>query len=556
MDTYINLGINADYMNPEHWRILYRQTLQLLEAAPARPSRLVLQTWRGFRCSVITRQLESEEFHGGRHWMVEGDPFAKRQLETFMLCEDLTYYRANRHRRRLPNKDIVQLVGNKKGPHAREVFDALVQNSSCHLELLAAAMWIESCCPEFAYVMGDFDLAQCQQAAELIAEHLGEKVTLPLCVSPQRLMARLKKHYSATDYLDYFRVLFNGRPTTVLTAMLAHARREDVLVWYTSHFKRIKPRSNKAIQWYNAWLNAGQDLNELCFLLLNDPRGPHFQAVTLAECLARSRLTIPPADRLIAKMQNLPVSHPHFTYTIFREVMLKGPELKGYDIKTYIPMDQVIQALCAQCPLHAKRIDKRFRKYHQWMLGMQQSSVDILAGLHAALQPDTNGIFYDQMFFARIDPADLNDSHIPWLDQVARNLRTCRNKIAGNAATASWVEQSSKVYLDTIAYLCSENGVILSQDVWDRLEAEQDRDLLFTATMLTSFNYSMREFRNLRLGILENNELFKWITKRSYQHPRSLSKQTQTHKQPLFKGHQLHGKLLKLARQYQPLNVG
>jgi hypothetical protein len=128
-------------------------------------------------------------------WSVCGDARSRQFAESNELPSELGVEQPSE-----PDSELVlrYLDGDRS---AHYLLGNKTQGLPFHILIVAVAMLIEHRFPRAAVVTGDLDRGDASQAQRQLARILGEQISLPVCVEPERMRARLQP-YLEGDALD------------------------------------------------------------------------------------------------------------------------------------------------------------------------------------------------------------------------------------------------------------------------------------------------------------------------------------------------------------------
>jgi len=516
MSVYVSLHIDPEHIDSDRWRTVYQQTLQLLKAWQGDLFAARQENRGPHTRTVLSRKLLCHNGQRGDScWTVCGDFESKQYGEPFVLHADLNQYR---HRgSQLPmatTDDILSRIVGESTPNYAKVFHQKTQGLPYHIVVLAAAMWIEHNFPKSAFLSGDIDKAQCQKAARYISNNLGEEVLLPVCVSPDQLLSRLSYFSDGFERLDYFIKVYRGTYTESLSSLFQYVDQGVVSTWFARELQKYgDPNQFGAIDWFNAWLNACEDLEALCYLACVNENGPRFPASSFGTALAATWIGVPRSHREVIDAFHRPEGEPETVHSQFGGIFLDMSGLKGRHIQAYLPMAQIVSVLHESFSQQAHAVIANFQEKQEEAIGLLAQIKEPAEAL-AYSRDDALIPIMDGMEFMNIGhPAGLSEKYTTWLDVMAKLVYQWRQDASHYAS--SNMDHASLI--DLLWHLADRNHIVLSEDAWSWLEEEEDLELLLTAAALMSQTDNEEKFVNIRWAVLENRSLCDFVGNRSYE---------------------------------------
>ncbi len=146
MSVYVSLQIDPEHIDPDRWRTVYQQTLQLLKAYKGGLFAAKEEMRGPHTRTVLSRELVRHKQQSGEpYWTVWGDFESKHRGDPFFLSADLNEYRNLKPT--LPQKitdDILSRIVQEKTPAWGNVFQQRTQGHPYHMvvNLKGQATWI------------------------------------------------------------------------------------------------------------------------------------------------------------------------------------------------------------------------------------------------------------------------------------------------------------------------------------------------------------------------------------------------------------------------------
>ena len=480
MGVYVILDIDPNGMDAAAWAAGYDEALGLLNAWQPPLLGWGTRTVEGHRVAVYTRKLQNDEANPTKtHWTVVGDQKTGQTAEVQRMYRDLAHYGARK--RRKANDIVVTAADPKKdctsGPV--QVFGNKTQGYPYHFAMLAVGMLMEERFPQNAMVWGDINAEQANEARREAQRILGRELPLPVRTDAERLVDRLRVQYSGDDLVDAFdRVFLEDTETRHETALRVFPGDLGAKRWLRelAHFEN--PNALGVIRLLIGWLNTGHDIDEACRMACLSPEGPKFAPEAFADALASTWVSIPEDVRSpVEAFRKSPEDAPTIPY--FMGSFLLDMEAMGRLTRVYIPTERVVEILkesfgdkepaaAAKFVEETTRMDAQLREHGP---GVRE----FVEGVEHRADDQTE-------LLATLDSIDhLGKNQRSWVHAVAfvvnKSLEQLRTKEADSYADVSGLKFA-------ICRILSQHGPVLTEDAWDKLQAEQDPDVIHWLTRL------------------------------------------------------------------------
>lgn len=504
MGIYLTLDILPHAIDPAAWSDLYEETRAFLAACPQGIVRLRRKAVGKAERIYFSRNLEREDDEAGpddgHFWTVGGALEDLSSAETFDLYRNLDHYRRSWDGSLTapgPNDDILTGMGT------RTVFSAKTQGGGCHIPLLGAAMMIETAFPLAAVVSGDIDAETAREAQALVTAVCGRATALPVRVDAVRLLHRLSADRDAAQAMDDFDDLFLG-PMDQGLRVLADAFGEAALAsWYGDLMNKNEawPTRLGGQRMITHWLNAGLSVDRLIELACVDDAGPHADPVELAEALAAAWVTAPPDAMAKVRDALPPADRPADSVDgQFASAFLDLAGASGRRCRVHVAEDALLSAFHLRFP---ERIDAIRAALNR----RTQDTADVLASFSALLAstgPDEAKA--PRPILAQAGITGLDELRPDEAEVVAALAEAMRAHLPAfrSALAKEWREFWPNRFQELASALASTHGVFLSEDAWDRLDAERDQGVLEAVIVLLFIRNDTLAFHELRRAVLES----------------------------------------------------
>ena len=523
MGTQIYLTAKGADIAPELWERVYHESLVLLENFPARLTRLDAQELRGEKRYVYTPEIVCKRDTPAEHWTVGGDLSSRQEAEDFEL------YR--HHARQFPDG---HLAGGRADSHdvlwaepddrfndfygnGRLLWSSKTQGCPYHFALLAVGMLVESRCPRAAYVIGDIDRRQAEQAKVWANALLEEPIDLPVCVDPDRLYRRTFEMYG--DERPAFRrfgALFRGEPSEVWPAIVRHAdppAARRCLAEGLDSFDSLGSggASENAIRYLEATGDVAGLIETVGEIASGGNRdSEEFSLERLLGTLCAYSITVPLEERRVVPAGGLPPLPEDESNESLWETLLRLASFRP-TVEVYIPADELLEQFSQAEPLERERFLETIRKSEQsareelrWLskkvdeLGRTEPSPE--SGRPTADSPPT-GADYIRAQIAEQTPR-YSDEEV-----AAREMGAAlRDGILSSSAFEQFSNRDA--LLRALYRATRENQIVLTAPSWDEIDALEDEEALLHLLALASVRERELHFFNWRRYVLEQPRLW------------------------------------------------
>ncbi len=558
MGVYVSLKIVPARIDPGEWADFYDETVLFLKNGDLKfigpkEERIILPEGEFKR--IIYSQAFEQVKNGKRSWHISGDLETYGMGESFLLYRDLSHYQIQYFLSRdddnktLPDTDFrydivenlvweyfegIDAPKDNRGtgadrnkdknaplPFMSTVFDEKTQGHPFHYYMLGVGMLAENRFPRAAYVSGNIDRFQGEEARDKIKSILNKNVSLPLCTDPDALLERIISYHQGVAALKAFHDLLRDdaeRDAAVThQAAIKHLGREVFENWFLGRLKHYeKPSVMGAKDLMMEWLNAGQPLDRLIQLECLHPDGPRHAPLKIAESLVDLWLTIEPEKRNAWQSFDKPQGAADTVASQFGGIfldMLLGA--RGRHMKTYIPADEVVHVFSRTFPQEKTAIAEAVYRTTRELEETHAQISKPLADKVKEVQEDP-GVLDGVPILQLADEASITKQQHDWLVHFAYFLSFQLAEVKkGSAGTKSlFFHQKNRDDLYTqIVLATSRYGPNLTDQAWQWIDHEQDMDLLTTLVLLALMNKSEQKFYNTKKAIMEKKWLCEVLTR-------------------------------------------
>ena len=512
MGTKIYLTAKGADIAPELWERVYNESLVLLKNFPARLTRLDAQELRGEKRYAYTPEIACKRDTPAEHWMVCGDMSSRQEAEGFEL------YR--HHARQFPDghltidftdtHDVLWVKPDDKFNgfygNGRLLWDSKTQGRPYHFALLAAGMLVDSRCPCAAYVIGDIDRGQAEQAKVWANAVLEEPIDLPVCVDPDRLYRRAFEMYSdERPAFRRFSALFRGEPSEVWPAIVRNANPPAIrrcLAEGLDSFDSLGSAgaSENAIRYLEATGDVAGLIETVCGIASGGNRdSEEFSLERLLETLCAYSITVPLEERRVVPTGGLPPLPDGESDESLWETFLRLASSRP-TVEVYIPADELLEQFSQAKPLQRERFLEMIRKSEQSAreeLRWLSKKVDGLG----RTEPSVTGEGYIRAQIAEQTPR-YSDEEV-----TAREMGAALRE--GILSSSAFEQFSNRDALLRALYRATqENQIVLTNPGWDEIDSLEDEEVLLHLLALASVRERELHFFNWRRYLLEQPRLW------------------------------------------------
>ena len=515
MGINIFLSVYPEKIDSGDWQIVYAETLQLLNACGVAGLKRDKINLNGdvFERTIYTKSLERKiEFQSDRHWHANGIMGDYEFGESFNLYKNIRRY-GEFHTE--PYVDIlVDKINDYKdygGIKHRDFFDEKTQGRSYHIPILACAMLVEACFPMWAMVSGDIDMYQAEEARQLIKEHLGKEISLPVCVDKINLLGRLSKYYRGPELLDCFYQLLQvdrGRDRgETLKFLFDRCERGEVEQWFSENLKTYQSAGQfGAIDLMTDWFNADQELSMLIQIACLQENGACFNSLDFARGLAATWISIP--KELVEQLEilQLPKGQSHGLSSLFGNVFLDMSGGKGRNIRSYIAESEVLSIFETFFPDN-KEIQAEYTKKTKKLiesLDLESQGFDFKALMEKCSNADDQFRVDGEAFFMLNSEVDLTTGHEMVLTAIARKVHKYND---GDSEKKEILTDTINGLKKMIIKISDKYGPVCTEKAWEWIDVETDRELLGCLLILTILKGNQRDYVAAKQAIFEKRWL-------------------------------------------------
>lgn len=349
MGVFINLSISHSVTKDE-WASVYRETLRLVETLPFAERREVPVRGIMTRCLVPTKEREQryawnkDKLCTG--WSADGDYESLCTAERFFVPRDLVT--DNGYDPHAPDAMFSILPNYLRYNHndprffrCYDLWDAKTQGEPYHMYLLAVGCLIESRLGSKAFLHGDITKRQCRKAVEIANEHLDNKIDIPACCDPERLLERIRTFpLSESEIMNVYTSFYLGKRDAAFGDDLRKQFSEKAAdLYWRERIGNHPVKKNgftSAIYEYLLW---GFSLKSLAGYLSFDEEEGNMYYEEYVRQIMETKLYLKDKGRHDLPRADIEDEHPFEIDAMFVQVILGGAANKIID--RYIPLDDI-----------------------------------------------------------------------------------------------------------------------------------------------------------------------------------------------------------------------
>ena len=495
----MGLMANKNNITQKAWDKVYQESCLLLRKFPLPLARIVDQKKYGFKYLAYSDQLIEEEGTSGENWRVYGDMLSQRYGEDFQLYRDVT---KGVTKNVVPEKDIlwapIESISFVNGNGAT-LFYEKTQGYPYHLAILAVAILFESRFPQNAYCIGDFDVVEAEKAILWANTLLKIPLRMPIVLDSKRLYKRLKEAYEdpllAMERCDS---LSRESHEKIIGIMLKVEEKELVYKYLQKFFQRFTAPSQMGfLDLISTFLNATEDLPALLSCIIEAHQDdPKFALSNLLTILGEHFITIPKKERTVLDTLNRALKAQNKNPDNRLYALLAQYLYLPYYIDYYIDKATLLATFSALQPENKASFEAIIEKCHQgcqkklkkWEDVVQKGkSVDGIdfqpkvatKGRHSAARSPVEQYILGE---AQRQKIQFGATAVKELRKLGSALR---EKIEKDKLSAYFTTTDKVFYVHGILKNNAKWGPILPISCWDRIEQEENLDILRLLFMLS-----------------------------------------------------------------------
>ena len=499
----MGLDVIPAQINPDEWREVYLESLQLLSAYPF--VRLTEEWVNGLpRLIYSSTPEENPSDENKRHWRVSGDSITKKTGETFDLYCDLTRYIRDTNFVKGMEKDIL-FEELKDDSTVRTIFSSKTQGYDYHTYILAIAMLIESRFPYSVIASGNFDIYQAEVAKKWADEILDKPISIPVRVDAERLVQRLSVQLRGVDAIEAFYNLYlpGYNNAKIHRVVMDEFGIEALKKWFVAQLLEYNsPGQVGVIKLFVEWLNTTQDFDALCAMICCTADNKQlFDTTEFIEAICSSWVLIPPEWHEFMNVLSYSPGIPESVEGQFGSIFL-DMYFTGRHIEFYMTRDKIIEILVRYFDLSSEAInqimDKEIDEIKQELSALREKLSPIIDSLESkeAMSND------DDLYLYYSDETVLTDNKKIYLVALAHNLVKKLNESKESLP----IELLGDMH-KSIAIMAYSHRIALTEEAWNRIDHEQNEDVLKILFSFLIISSNTKKFYDLRKAVLENNLL-------------------------------------------------
>lgn len=549
MGLFVLLYFNFNGVEPEQWEKVYDESKTLLNRFPIELMRYTPEVKYGHKRGVFTANLVANPGKDDEFWRVDGDMVSGRTAETFMLYKK-EYVREKSHK--LPPKDILWTddpYTDYIDANGYRLFNSKTQGYPYHLAMLAAGMLFESRFPTNAYVTGDIDQWQVDVILKWAdqAKILNQPLVKPICLDPLRLWYRLNDLFPDKKQLfKRFKATFQGNSEEMLETLLKNDNTGMAKEYFFEELNQWDTLSKLgANQSIIQWLNTTHDLETLihytCYPQINakkeEPKtagdvNGKFKLEDVLEAVCHTFIHIPMEERTPLMLFSMREGRLHTIGDLFSQTFMTLGGARR-DVNYYISPAELFDIVCRFEPDPEKRshleeiIEKSGKENRKYLDDLRSKLEEAMK--HSETPGDESGVLPDSEEPMTRTTDDQKEENMEKVimnsalsqriiaadpDELAQSLGIAlkgfveRNK----DALAKYLAATDKEFLlEKIVEASFEEGFALVENAWKDIDREENLSILKGILCLTLIHNNEMNFWRLRIYILQNKQLWKFI---------------------------------------------
>ncbi len=481
MGIYINLDIIPNFIDPKLWEDTYQESLELLYSYPSPLMSLRREKLEFSDRLFYSSKLEFDE-QGEVYWQVTGDMETKVSGETFILHKDIQHYLSScKEKYNIKNLDIISQDWDS--PCLSRPLDSKTQGYNYHNAILAVASLFESRIPLYARASGDITLEQAQEAISWANGILSQEIQIPISLDGPRLLNRLVKSMSGKKLLDQFSSLFLGSRQEGYRLLWEMVDPGIIKDWFASEFTEYSPSTIGSMSLMRNFLNATGDLESLVEICCTNKNGPMLSPQVIAEEIGSLGLSVPMEQINELSFLRLPENaltsvEEQFAFFCFQ------PYLLILDKEVYFSIDKILEVLeifsSGKREILREVLEQNTQRVYQKLSELKE--------------------FSDKVENRIAKPEDQEQK----IKFKATALAMRKAEIGASENIPQFTELSREGLLKFFICLAYDQQFILTELAWDRIQREQDPEVLKALIFTIMLNRDrVADFRDIQREILE-----------------------------------------------------
>jgi len=522
MGLFVDLYVNTHDISPESWEKTYQESLLLLERFPLPLMRLQREEIRGQKRYVFTTHLIENKDTPDEHWEVEGDLLSYQRAEPFQLSryhkqhdnkhDDKNVLWANEEELEYVDGNGIKLFGNK------------TQGYPYHFAMLAVGILFENRFPHNIFVTGDIDRIQAESVIAWMNTVLATPVIMPICLDGQKLYRQLDAIYDDGSLaIRRFQTLFRDSEEEQLHTLLRYADKNLVIQDIVETLCEYSQLSQLGvIGLISQFLNVTQDINQLIDIILKVGKvKPEFNLEELLRVLGNKFITIDKKEReplfiFLHSADNLITMEDTFSQLLltlagapsFIDFYLTHSELLAI-FSTYQPanskkFEQIIAASEKKCREEleqTKTLIREMEKKTESADGDKIETTESVVSQQKSYSPEEEYI---------IEQAYLQQKEYKQPEKFAQQMGVQLQLII-QKHSKFFTSEEKEYYLEMIYKTSFENGFVLRESAWQRIDQEQDVNVLKSLFAFSMISERETNFWNWRCYIMEHSHLWQYL---------------------------------------------
>ncbi|HLP60043.1 MAG TPA: hypothetical protein VK186_14475 [Candidatus Deferrimicrobium sp.] len=546
MGLFVLLYFNFNGVEPHQWENVYNESKTLLDRFPIDLIRYKPEIKYGHKRGVFTTDLVANPGQDDEFWRVDGDLVSGRTAETFMLSKR-EYDREKNNK--LPPTDILWAEDNEIDyidANGFPLFNSKTQGYPYHLAMLAVGMLFESRFPKNAYVTGDIDRWQVDVILKWAAQVkiLSRPLVKPVCVDASRLWDRLDALFPDKKLLfKRFKAIFRGGSEEMLETILKNDKAGVSRDYFFEELNRWDTLSKLgAIQLIIQWLNTTHDMESLirytCYPPVKENEEPKpgagaggkFKLEDLLEVVCHTFINIPMAERDPLMLFSMKEDRLHTISDLFSQTfMTMGGAPR--DVNYYLSPAELFDIVCRFEPDPEKRahlqeiiensekenrefLEKLKAQLEEAMKNPESPESECKTPLAPGETIDQSADKEEDMEKVIIDSALSQQIKAADPEKLAQSLGDSLKDFAerNKDALAKFLNSTDREFLlARIVEASFEEGFALVEEAWKNIDSEENLSILKGILCLTLIHNSEMNFWRLRIYILQDKQLWKFI---------------------------------------------
>jgi hypothetical protein len=530
MGLYINLAVNFKGIEDKDWEAAWKESMDIFKRFPLPLSHHSIETEKGKKRHVYSRNLVLNKGKKDECWYLEGDLLSMQSGETFVLNRHLAAYKEEYSAHHGCFNASVFKTNEPEYPSSSngvELWDSKTQGYPFHLAVLAVGIMMENRFPANCYMYGDIELKQVEVMLEWLEKVYGKPYNKPICFDADRLYEQLNTAYSNKKALfERFTSLYQGDRTDEFKALLRFLGKKGTF----DHYGKDLNAFNALNQWgaqdiMRTVLEVTENVNELVAFIenaiaLRPKKEKAFEWKHVLEMLCGDYIFVNPVARESMKRLTTQGDDMKTIDDMMGSVFMKMAGMPHIS-PLYVSRDELLEIFALRDPKQGKEYLEIIEEYEKKLKDRTELVDDAVQTIDEHLEKDTD--FQEEIE----EKDDIVDKYAPHEQYIVRqavqqqdrfgnyetNIPTIRESLQNlmKKHAKMYNEKTIEEYLKGIYSYSYEAGFGVSEKGWAAIDKLTDLEILKYLFVLATVNNNEITFWRWRKHIFETPETWQYF---------------------------------------------